>query len=176
MAQVLHLVRKLTEPPQAVDVPGVGLRNYRGPGDISVWLTLRELAFARERLGVGSWQEGDFRREFLEKPWWRPERQWFAYVLPEAGLGMGSEKVIGTITWADRGRPPVVQGAVHWLAVLPICRRLGVARQLLAQVEKSCWDSGLREIVVETHVAWERAVAFYASAGYCPVSGPLIRP
>ena len=67
-------------------LPGIGLRSFQGPSDIPVWLELRHRAFARATPGVLHWTPADFASEFLEKPWWSPERIWFATVPDPAAV------------------------------------------------------------------------------------------
>ncbi len=169
MANVVHLYRTLAEPPEMPRLPGVSLRHFAGLSDIATWLELRHRAFAREKVGVRQWQPTDFEVEFLAKPWWSPERLWFAEA--ETGLpGLRTRSAVGTITLAFRGTGETAQPVIHWLAVLPGWRRRGVARLLLAALEKSCWDAGYREIGLETHAAWTAARRFYEQAGYAPKS------
>lgn len=165
MSNVLHLYRTLLEPPELPTVPGVGLRHFASPEDAAVWLEIRHRAFAREKLGVRQWTAADFEAEFLSKPWWSPERMWFAEA--KTGLpGLPAPSPVGTITLAFRGSGPEAQPVIHWLAVLLPWRRRGVARLLLAALEKTCWDAGYREVGLETHAGWTAAVRFYEQAGY----------
>ncbi len=167
MSNVLHLYRTLLAPPELPRLPGVALRHFAGSQDVPVWLELRHRAFAREKVGIRQWQPADFEAEFLSKPWWSPERLWFAEadgLLPS----LLSPSPVGTITLAFRGSGAEAQPVIHWLAVLPSWRRRGVARLLLAALEKSCWDAGYREVGLETHARWTAAVRFYEQAGYAP--------
>lgn len=165
MANVLHLYRTLSEPPAKPRLSGVALRHFAGPNDVAAWLEIRHRAFAREKVGVRQWTAADFEAEFLSKPWWSPERMWFAEA--EMGLsGLLAPSPVGTITLAFRGSGPEAQPVIHWLAVLPPWRRRGVARLLLAALEKACWDAGYREVGLETHAGWTAAASFYEQAGY----------
>ena len=165
MANVKNLRLVLARQPEVDLPPGIELRHYVGAADIEAWLDLRGRAFAREKLGVGQWDAGDFEREFLSKPWWSPERMWLAQSTQTDGLS----QVVGTVTWADRGVTPEAKAAVHWLAVLPGYRRRGIGRLLLETLHWACWDAGHREIYLETHVAWAGAARLYTSLGYRPV-------
>lgn len=165
MSNVLHLYRTLLEPPELPTVLGVGLRHFASPEDAAVWLEIRHRAFAREKVGVRQWTAADFEAEFLSKPWWSPERMWLAEA--ESGMpGVAATSPIGTITLAFRGSGAEAQPVIHWLAVLPSWRRRGVARLLLAALEKSCWDAGYREVGLETHAGWTAALRFYERAGF----------
>ena len=165
MNNVLHLYRMLNERPELPRLPGVALRHFAGPRDIGAWLEIRHRAFAREKVGVRQWAAADFEAEFLSKPWWKPERLWFAEV--DSGIpGISLASPIGTITLAFRGGGAEAQPVIHWLAVLPSWRRRGVARLLLAALEQTCWEAGYREVGLETHAGWTAALRFYERAGY----------
>jgi GNAT superfamily N-acetyltransferase len=159
MSKIAQLRTVLTTPPEVVSLPDVRLRNYLGDADIERWLTVRLRSFARERTAVGAWTVADFRREFLEKSWWRPERMWFAESRGE---------VVGTVTLAERGSGAAAKPVVHWLAVLPRWRRRGVGRLLVSALHRTVWDAGQREILLETHADWTAAAKFYEALGYRP--------
>jgi GNAT superfamily N-acetyltransferase len=159
MSKIAQLRIALTDPPEVVSLPEVLLRHYLGNADIESWLTVRQRGFARERAAVGAWTAADFRREFMEKSWWRPERMWFAEARGEA---------VGTITLAERGSGAAAKPVVHWLAVLPRWRRRGVGRLLMSALHRAVWDTGQREILLETHADWTAAAKFYEALGYKP--------
>jgi mycothiol synthase len=163
MASVRQLTRKLTSRPEPRAVEGVRLRHFAGPTDIAVWLELRNRAFARQKLGVGSWSIADFEREFLAKPWWRPERMWFAQTAEDRSM------VVGTVTLARRGLEPQDKPVVHWLAVLPRYRGRGIGGLLMDTLEAVVWDAGERQVWLETHEAWTEAGRLYAGRGYVEV-------
>ncbi|HEX4128456.1 MAG TPA: GNAT family N-acetyltransferase [Pirellulales bacterium] len=163
VVQQLRLVLE-AEPPR-FDLPGFTLRHYRGPDDIDRWLELRQRAFARQRVGVGTWSRADFERELLMKPWWRPERVWFAEP-------RGESSPVGMVTLAERGRGTAAVPVVHWLALLPTWRRRGIGRLLMNAVHRAVWNAGGREIRLETHSAWTAAGKLYEALGYVPVPAP----
>jgi GNAT superfamily N-acetyltransferase len=167
MPIVLQLSKKLRSQPEPLVPTGTRLRHFSGSADVGAWLDLRRRAFARQRLGVGNWHEADFRREFLDKPWWRPDVMWFAEVQasPDAAW-----QLAGTVTLARRGTPPADVPVVHWLAVLPQMRRRGIGRLLMTTLERAVWDQGERHIYLETHSAWIEAAGLYATLGYEPVA------
>jgi GNAT superfamily N-acetyltransferase len=158
MGNVVHRIRRLHVRPSVTPVPRVSLRAYRGDEDVAVWLRLREQAFARQKLGVRQWDADDFRRELLEKPWWRPDWMWFA----ETSAG----EAIGTVTLAIRQSATTAVPVVHWLCVLPRWRRRGIGRLLMNTLEQAAWDAGYREVALETHEAWREAAAAYDAMGY----------
>jgi GNAT superfamily N-acetyltransferase len=161
---VVQLARRLPDRPLIVPVPGITLRPYGDPGDVERWLELRRRAFARQRLGVRDWQAADFAREFLEKPWWRPEHMWFA----EARSEDEAAWPVGTVTLAQRDDGNHPRPVVHWLAVLPSHRRRGIGRLLISALEAAVWDAGGRQVWLETHAAWAEAARLYESLGYEP--------
>lgn len=144
------------ERPKPVAIPGVALRPFQA-ADVEIWLTIRHQAFDSGPISARKWSADDFRAEFLDRWWWRPERMWFAEA---AGA------VVGTVTLGERGRQGESRPVVHWLAVLPAWRRRGVGRLLVAHVEGLCWDAGQRQIWLETHEAWREAVRLYRALGY----------
>ena len=149
---VVHLSRHLLCPPAVQSIPGIAVRNFAGEQDIDGWLDLHKRSFSSEKPAVRTWTPADFQAEFLSKPWWSPDRMWFA----EAG------GVVGSVTLALRRRMP----AVHWLMVAPEWRRRGLGRCLMSTLEAACWEAGYREISLETHVGWMAAEAFYRAMGY----------
>ena len=165
MTEILQLGRQLLTKPDLEPVEGVTLRTFGGREDIARWLEIRHRAFARLRVGVRQWDEPDFRREFLEKPWWQPEHLWFAE-------SASNVEPVGTVTLALRGQQPVV----HWLAVLPAWRHRGVGAFLMSVLEARAWELGYRQLWLETHAAWESAVRLYKGRGYVPVVGSSSSP
>jgi GNAT superfamily N-acetyltransferase len=177
MGTILQLSKSLLPPVENVRVPGVEVRHFRGPTDIRQWIELRNRAFARETVGVRQWDEADFRREMLDKPWWSDDRFWFAIKTTDAIPAMTSsgvsqpstnERVVGAVVLADRGAAEQAQAAIHWLIVLPGWRRKGVGRLLISALEARAWELGHRHVVLETHAAWRSAALFYERLGYQP--------
>jgi GNAT superfamily N-acetyltransferase len=164
MSTILQLTRKLVEPPSVLALAGIELRNFEGPDDIEIWLDVRRRAFAREKLGVGSWDASDFDREFLKKSWWRPQVMWFAETRP---LKL-PPSVVGTVTLARRGEGSLARPVVHWLTVLPSYRSRGIGHLLMANLEAAVWEAGGRQVWLETHIAWTKAARLYESLGYRP--------
>ena len=168
MEFVLQLEKELTGREALSGAPtGVLLRHYRGQEDIGPFLALREAAFQGEELGVRPWSERDFEREFLLKPWWRPERMWLAERSAHDGSAAPTSTPIGTVTMALRGSGPAAVPVVHWLCVHPRARRLGIGRLLLAALERTAWEAGFRTVALETHVRWRAANRLYEAHGFC---------
>ena len=118
MATVRQLTRILDQRPRVGAITQIAIRNYRGDQDIAAFLRLRERAFARQALGIRQWSEADFQAEFTWKPWWQPERMWFAET--DDRLAEPTREV-GTVTLAMRRTGEIARPVVHWLAVLPAC-------------------------------------------------------
>jgi GNAT superfamily N-acetyltransferase len=102
------------------------------------------------------WDEDDFSREFLRRPWWNAERM--AFALTESG-----RHVVGTVTVAGF---PGAELQVSWLAVDPHYRRRQFGQQLVSWAEHTCWNLGGRRLAAETLTAWQEAVAFYRAMGF----------
>lgn len=172
MPSVLQLCRRLTTRPELISIPGVKIRHYESDADLAAWLELRHQAFARQRIGVRQWTDSDFHAEFTSRWWWSPERMWLVESSSDDTIGgtpPSRGQLVGTVILAIRGgedQIEQVRPAVHWLMVHPRWRRQGIGRLLISQLEAAAWDAGYREIWLETHVAWEAAVKFYASLGY----------
>jgi GNAT superfamily N-acetyltransferase len=156
MAPILHLSRKLVQEPLVEPIADVAIRTYASESDIDRWIELRTKSFADQSPVVRSWTRADFAKEFLDKPWWSPERMWFAE----------AESVIGSVTLAFRGQGMAAVPVVHWLMVLSEWRRRGIGKLLMATLELACWNAGHHRIALETHAGWSAAETFYRGLGY----------
>jgi GNAT superfamily N-acetyltransferase len=164
MTTILQMTRALFERPHVASAPNIRLRPFAGPADIDAWLELRSRAFARQKISVRQWTHDDFEREFLQKPWWKPEAMW---------LAVGSEepdRIVGSVTLAWRQLPPEGKPVVHWLMVTPSHQRRGIGRLLMAALETAVWDAGHRQVWLETHSAWREGTALYRSLGYSDIT------
>jgi GNAT superfamily N-acetyltransferase len=166
MMPIVQRMRVLNSVPDEVRSEGCDIGSYRGEDDIDNWLAIRNRAFSELENAGRNWNETDFRREFLEQPWWKPEWMWFAFPSNQEA----SKSPVGTVTLAVRTTPSGLRPVVHWLCVLPEWRRRGIARLLMSTLERAAWDAGHREIWLETHVNWKEAAAFYDRLGYEIVS------
>ncbi|MGC4005390.1 MAG: GNAT family N-acetyltransferase [Pirellulales bacterium] len=172
MTGILRLTKRLESPPVLPATPaGYAIRTFREAGDISGWLKLRDRSFARQRESLQSWTERDFDREFLDKPWWRPERMWLAESLlpwfdPWRSEEHPAGEIVGAVALGERPTPEGPLAIVHWLMVAPRARRGGLARALMAHLERAAWDGGAREVGLETLRSWEAAVELYRGMGY----------
>jgi GNAT superfamily N-acetyltransferase len=91
-------------------------------------------------------------------------------------------------TGAWRRRPDVtvlggtVAAEIKRMYVVPRGQRRGLARLMLAHLERTASDEGADVMVLETGLAQPEAIALYESSGYVPVPGfgyyrdePLVR-
>lgn len=159
MSTVIQLTRILNEPPVVQPVPGIVVRNYQGRDDIEAWLAIRERAFRAGPLPARTWNAAEFSEAFLDRWWWNPERMW---------LAEAQGRPVATVVLAERGEPDDSRPVVHYLAVLPAWRRLGIGRLLMSHLEQTCWQEGRRQIWLETHSAWREAAQLYEALGYQP--------
>jgi GNAT superfamily N-acetyltransferase len=175
---ILRLSRVLTERPDPAKAAPQATghfrcRNYEGPQDIAAWLQVRREALAHLHQTGREWTAADFHREFLQQPWWEPQRMWFA--LPATGEEQPQPSAsvpMGTVCLAVRQSGGVPRAVLGWLLVRPAWQRRGVGRLLLSLAEQAAWDAGARQVHLETHAAWHAAVAFYRRAGYAPADAP----
>jgi GNAT superfamily N-acetyltransferase len=156
---ILHLRKVLGSSPVDVPAAGISVRHFCLPHDVAPWLKLRERAVAELSPAPRPWLHEDYNREMFEKPWWHAERNWLA-------IADTSPQPIGAATLAVREGEASRVAVVHWLLVDPAWRRRGIARLLMAHLERAAWNNGHREVQLETHPRWSAAIAFYQSIGY----------
>lgn len=164
MAAILHLVRNLETETEVPRIPWISVRTYAGEEDVARWLEIRNLSFGPEIAGGRDWSSKDFHREFTSSPGWTPKRMWFADVLHEDSKT--ATATVGTVTLHTRRQRGEDCHVVNWLGVRPDFRRRGVARALLATLERHCFQAGLRRLRLETLSEWTAAVGLYLSLGY----------
>lgn len=159
--RVQQLCRLLTAPPQCIAVAGVEVRPFEGSRDISGWIDLMRDAFVAADPPMRPWTTADFEKHFLSHADRSPDEIFLACD--------GEYRLIGSVALRVRsGRDRKHIPAIHWLAVRPAWRRRGVARLLVAHLERVCWQRGMREIHLETHTGWHEAARFYEAIGYLP--------
>lgn len=152
MSLPLILQKQLTERPAAATNKQATIATFAQHPSADDWLRLHSEIFL---IGRDRWSSTRFERELTTRPWFSPQRMWW-------GIDRTSEQTIGVVTLeatCDIGR-------IHWLMVAPNARRKQVATALLATLEQSAWDHGVRQISAETLSSWAPAVAFYRRHGY----------
>lgn len=60
---------------------------------------------------------------------------------------------------------------VKRMYVAPAAQRRGLARRVLAHLEATAYEAGVRGLVLETGVAQPEAIALYTTSGYEPIAG-----
>lgn len=135
---------------------GYSLRSLR-PGDEEGWLKVRNRAFRDEAISNHPWSIDQFRREFVESAYSEEGRIFIAEHYGE---------VVGTASaWfmkLGEARKPVV----HWLAVLPEHRRIGLGKALTLQVLYHFKELGFAEVWLITYAELGVAVRLYRRFGF----------
>ena len=151
MFPVLKLQKYLFSRPESTLTSGISLRTYKDRADITAWIYIQEAATRANNMAKRPRTSEDFEREFLDKPWWSPERMLFA----ESATLESPASVVGTVALA--GPYPGQNGefyTVNWLAVLPEFQKRGIGAGLLAAIEQVAWEVGGRELRLETLDSW----------------------
>ncbi len=156
---VLQLRKCLVARPELPEISEIVVRNYVGPGDIPLWSNLLDAAFTAAQPPVRHMDGSEFSRQIQGSHWWSAKRMWFAET-------NNTSEPVGTVTLGLRQGKTRTSPSIHWLAVHPAWRRVGVARLLMAHLEQSCWDAGFRQVDLETHRGWRAAKKFYQTLGY----------
>jgi GNAT superfamily N-acetyltransferase len=89
-----------------------------------------------------------------------PQGLFLVAVLDGAAVGCGG--------WRDLGDGRV---EVKRMFTAPAARRRGIARALLAELERTAAAAGHSRVVLETGLAQPEAMQLYGTAGYDPVDG-----
>jgi ribosomal protein S18 acetylase RimI-like enzyme len=82
-------------------------------------------------------------------------------------LALHKQKVLGTggISSIYKDKAQIVRMHTH-----PDYRRLGIARSVLAQLEKTAQRHCVRELLLETNLNWVDAIQFYEAHGFTEVT------
>jgi ribosomal protein S18 acetylase RimI-like enzyme len=75
---------------------------------------------------------------------------------------------VGCGGWRDLGDR---RAEIKRMFVRPSARGRGVARALLAELERTAAEAGAEEVVLETGTRQPEAIGLYVSAGYDPIDG-----
>jgi GNAT superfamily N-acetyltransferase len=70
--------------------------------------------------------------------------------------------------WRDLGDG---RAEIKRMFTVATARNRGVARAVLAEIERTAAAAGIRELVLETGTVQPEAIALYLSAGYDPIAG-----
>ena len=88
--------------------------------------------------------------------------------------GLGGPQAVATGAW--RRRDLEVFGTrntaeIKRMYVMPRVRKAGVAREMLAHLERTAADAGISALVLETGSRQPEAIALYESSGYVEIPG-----
>jgi GNAT superfamily N-acetyltransferase len=92
-----------------------------------------------------------------------------AQFTPPAGLflvGYTGGEPVACGGWRTHG----TDAEIKRMYVTPAARHRGLARQLLAELERTAAAAGHRRIILETGFAQPEAIALYRSSGYAPIA------
>jgi GNAT superfamily N-acetyltransferase len=160
---VIRLFKQLAASPVPL-TEGFEVRTFCDEADVDLWLRIREESLLGLIAPGRPWTESDFHREFISKPWWRPEHMWFAERTDPDG-----RQAVGAVALAIHESPQRV-ATIQWLMVRPEYRRRGIGRLLITTLEAAAWDAGCRTVTADTLTAWEAAMRLYQALGYEPRS------
>ena len=68
-------------------------------------------------------------------------------------------------------RRDATSAEIKRMYVTPHARRRGLARRILAELERTAADAGITDLVLNTGPGQPEAIAMYEQAGYRPISG-----
>lgn len=84
-------------------------------------------------------------------------------------------QAVGSGAWRRRDDVPSLAGRqvaeIKRMYVVPSARGLGVARLVLAHLERTAAEAGYDTMVLETGLRQPEAIALYESSGYRPIDG-----
>jgi mycothiol synthase len=152
----IRMWRSLEAVPPARLPEGYAFRTYR-EGDAGAFVRIKNAAFAGETGAGRAWTPEDFQKEYLESPYFRPERVFFA--------ACGEELVGTTTAWTAMHEGREV-GLIHWVAVTPGHRGRGVGEALNARALCHLKEMGYREAVLSTNASLRAAVRLYHRLGF----------
>ncbi len=151
----LRMWRELTDLPEAKPPAGYRIRTYE-TGDDSAFVRIKNAAFLSEG-GGRAWTEVDFRKEYLDSPYFEPARVLFAIC--------NGEPVGTTTAWTAMNRGKEV-GLIHWVAVVPEHRRKGLGWVLNVRAVHKLKELGYGEAILNTSETLESAVRLYHRLGF----------
>ena len=100
------------------------------------------------------------------------------YFDPPAGsffVGYAGAEPVATGAWRRRSDVEALGSSrtaeIKRMYVVPRARGRGLARAMLAHLERTAADAGAEVMVLETGIRQPEAIALYESAGYVPIPG-----
>ena len=152
----LRMWRELKHLPEAKPPAGYRIRTYE-TGDDAAFVRIKNAAFLSENAGGRAWTVADFEKEYLDSPYFSPERVLFAVCKGEP---------VGTTTaWSATYRRREV-GLIHWVAVVPEHRKKGLGWVLNVRALHRLKALGYGEATLNTSETLESAVRLYHRLGF----------
>lgn len=152
----LKMWRVLKDLPDAKAPAGYLIRTYE-TGDDTAFVRIKNAAFMSENAGGSAWTSADFKKEYLDSPYFDPKRVLFAVY---------GEKPVGTTTaWTATYRGREV-GLIHWVAVVPEHRSKGLGWVLNVKALHKLKALGYGEAILNTSETLESAVRLYRRLGF----------
>ena len=152
----LRMWRELTNLPEAKTPGGYRVRTYE-TGDDEAFVRIKNAAFMTENGGGRAWTAADFQKEYLDSPYFKPERVLFAVY--------NGEPVGTTTAWTAMNRGKEV-GLIHWVAVVPQHRKKGLGWVLNVRAVHKLKELGYGEAILNTSETLESAVRLYHRLGF----------
>ena len=152
----LRMWRELEHLPEAKPPAGYRIRTYE-TGDDAAFVRIKNAAFLSENVGGRAWTVADFEKEYLDSPYFSPERVLFAVC--------NGEPVGTTTAWSATYRGREV-GLIHWVAVVPEHRKKGLGRVLNVRALHRLKALGYGEATLNTSETLESAVRLYHRLGF----------
>ena len=152
----LRMWRELRDLPEANAPAGYRIRTYE-TGDDVAFVRIKNAAFMSENAGGRAWTAADFKKEYLDSPYFDPMRVLFAV--------FGEEPVGTTTAWTATYRGREV-GLIHWVAVAPEHRSKGLGWLLNVRALHKLKSLGYREATLNTSETLESAVRLYRRLGF----------
>lgn len=152
----LRMWRELKDLPDASAPAGYRIRTYQS-GDDTAFVRIKNAAFMSENAGGRAWTAADFKKEYLDSPYFEPKRVLFA-VFGDAPVGT-------TTAWTATYRGREV-GLIHWVAVVPEHRSKGLGWVLNVNALHKLRALGYGEATLNTSETLESAVRLYRRLGF----------
>ena len=152
----LRMWRELTNLPEAKPPAGYRVRTYE-TGDDAAFVRIKNAAFMTENGNGRAWTAANFQKEYLDSPYFKPERVLFAVY--------NGEPVGTTTAWTAMNHAKEV-GLIHWVAVVPEHRRKGLGWVLNVRAVHKLKELGYGEAILNTSETLESAVRLYHRLGF----------
>lgn len=139
---------------------GFSIRPLAGEAEVEAYVHLHRAVFESKNMTV------PWRRRTLQRPEYRPD-------LDLVAVAPGGRLAAFCICWLDRHLEPP-RGQIEPLGVGDDFRELGLGRAILSEGLRRLHLAGAEEIVVETDLYRNPALALYEALGFRPVRDVLV--